>query len=110
MSITLEFLPLLQDELPVEKIFTFDKQYVFMFRENVRHSRIYCEIRDTDDNILYTTRLIYGHYIIHAVVDNLDIEDSIIPFNIDDLMTDSAIDDSTVEPGNLSRVKNYVTS
>lgn len=108
MSITLNFLPLDREELPVEKIFTFDKQYVFRFRENVSSERIYCEIRDTDDNVLYTTRLTYGANLINAVVDNLNISDPIVPFNIDDLITDDQIDDSTVEPDNLARVKIYV--
>jgi len=108
MSITLEFLPLDSDELPVEKIFTFDKQYIFRFRKNDSHDRIYCEIRDTDDNILYTTRLIYGANLIHAMVENLDISDPLVPFNIDDLVTDGEIEDTTVEPDNLSRVKLYV--
>ena len=108
MAITLEYLPLNKDELPVEKIFTFDKQYLFRFRKNEKHERIYCEIRDTEDNILYTSRLTYGSNLIHAVVENLDISDPIVPFNIDDLVTDGEIEDSTVEADNLSRVKLYV--
>lgn len=108
MSITLEFLPIDDDELPVEKIFTFDKQYIFRFRKNESHDRIYCEIRDTDDNILYTSRLTYGANLIHAVVENLDIDDPLVPFNIDELITDNEIDDTTVEPDNLERVKLYV--
>jgi len=108
MSITLEFLPLDESELPVEKIFTFDKQYVFRFRKNESHDRIYCEIRDTDDNILYTTRLTYGANLIHAIVKNLDIDDFITPFDIDDLVTDNEIDDMEVTPENLDRIKLYV--
>ena len=110
MSITLEFLPLDESELPVEKIFIFDKQYIFRFRGNESHDRVYCEIRNTDDEVLYTTRLTYGANLIHAVVENLDIEESITAFDIDDIVTDAEIEDMEVTPENLDRIKLYVTS
>jgi|GEM_PF-6825891 len=112
MAIELEFLPLDADELPVSKIFTVENNYKFLYRKNSRHdNKIYCEIRDNDDNIIYTTRLIYAGELIHAVVDGLDIGDNkIIPFNIDDLLTDALSDDSTVTADNLERVKQYVVT
>jgi hypothetical protein len=109
MAIEFEFLPLTNDEMPVSKIFTIENTYIFLYRINARHDRIYCEIRDQNDNILYTTRLVYAGELIHAVVADLDIGDNtIIPFNIDDLLTDKIIEDTTVEPDNLERVKQYV--
>jgi hypothetical protein len=111
MAIEYEFLPLDQDEMPVSKLFTVENAYTFLYRINARHSRIYCEIRDVDDNVIYTTRLVYAGELIHAVVDGLDIGDNtIIPFNIDDLLTDAISDDSTVQPDNLDRVKQYVVT
>jgi len=110
MAIELEFLPLDQEELPVSKSFTIGNTYTFLYRENVKHNRIYCEIRDQDDNILYTTRLIYAGELIHAVVEDLELSDPIIPFNIDDLLSDQLGDESTVEPDNLDKVKQYVVA
>lgn len=107
MSITLEFLPIEADELPVSKLFTVSNSYTFLFRKNARHERIYCEIRDADDNILYTTRLIYGGILYHAVVDGLTFDDPVIPFNMDDLLVDGVVD-TIVTPDNLERVKLYV--
>lgn len=109
MAIELDFLPLDKDELPVSKLFTVENEYTYLYRINVRHQRIYCEIRDVDDNVLYTTRLVYAGSLIHAEVQGLNIGDNIIkPFNIDDLLTDSIGEDLTVNPDNLVRVKQYV--
>lgn len=109
MAIEYEYLPLTKSELPVSKLFTVENAYTYLYRINVRHNRIYCEIRDVDDNVIYTTRLVYAGSLIHAVVDGLDIGDNDIrPFNIDDLLTNSLSDDSTVEPDNLDRVRQYV--
>lgn len=109
MAIELEFLPLDNDELPVSKLFTVENAYTYLYRKNARHDRIYCEVRDVDDNVIYTTRLVYAGDLIHAVVDGLDIGDNTIrPFNINDLLSDSIGADLTVEPDNLVRVKQYV--
>jgi len=108
MSTTLEFLPLDESELPVQKTFTFDKKYLFRFRENVSHDRIYCEIRNTDDEILYTTRLTYGSNLIHATVDGLDIEEIIMPYDIAEFSAGNDIEDMTIVPGNLTEKKLYV--
>lgn len=107
MSITLEFLPLDADELPVSKLFNVSNSYTFLFRENVRHSKIYLEIRDSNDEILYTTRLVYGGILYHAVVDGLTFDDPVIPLNMDDLLVNSVVD-TVVTPDNLDRVKLYV--
>ncbi len=108
MSIELEFLPLESAELPVSKIFDLGKQYRFVFKKNTQKSRISVELYDLDDSLLYTTRLIYGNYLLHATIDGVEFSGPIVPFNIDELFTDNEIDDTTVEPDNLSRVKNYV--
>ncbi len=110
MAIQLEYLPLTGAELPVSKIFTVgEESYTFIFRKNTRHDRIYCEIRDSDDNILYTTRLIYAANILNAVVDGLTMDDPIRPFNLNEIMTKRIID-TEVTPDNLDRVKMYVVA
>jgi hypothetical protein len=110
MAIELEFIPLDADELPVSKIMTIGNQYRFVWRYNTQADRISVEIYDLDDNLLYTTRLIYGNYLLHAVVENLTFEAPVIPFNIDDLFTDGVIEDTTVIYNNLTRVKQYVVA
>lgn len=108
MSIELEYLPLSSDELPVSKVFTIgEESFTFVFRENARHDRIYCEIRDSDDNILYTTRLVYAADLLNAVVGGLTMDDPIRPFNLNEIMTKRIID-TEVTPLNLDRVKMYV--
>ena len=103
----LEYLPLLSDELPVSKIFTFGTElYNFTFRKNVLHDRIYCEIRNLDDLLLYTTRLVYGNNVIHAVVDGLEINNIIVPFYIEDLFTDKILEHELTSQ-NLDTVKLY---
>lgn len=106
----LEYLPLASAELPVSKIFNIgDESYIFLFRKNTRANRIYCEIRDEDDNILYTTRLVYAADLIHAVVEGLTYDAPIRPFNINGLLTDRTLD-TEVTPDNLDRVKMYVVA
>lgn len=106
-----EYIPLDAEELPVSKIITIgDDQYNFVWKYNTQADRISLEIYDLDDNLLYTTRLIYGNYLLHAVVENLKFSDPVIPFNIDDLVTDGAISDVNVNYENLSRVKQYVAA
>lgn len=109
MSIEYEYLPLLESEMPCSKIFTVENPYTFLYRINTRHNRIYCEIRDVDNNVIYTTRLIYFGNLIHAVVDGLDIgENAITCFNIDDLLTDAVSAETEVTPDSLERIKQYV--
>jgi len=108
MAVELNYLPLSASELPVSKIFDLGEQYRFVFRYNTQSDRISVEIYDLDDTLLYTTRLIYGNYLYHAVVDGLEFDDPVIPFNINDLFTEGVIDDSEVTYESLARVKMYV--
>jgi len=108
--IELDYLPLDADELPVSKIFTIgEERYNFIFRKNERYDKIYCEIYDLDDTLLYTTRLIYGGLLYHAVVDGLVIDDPIIPFYINDVVTDKIVE-TEVTSLNLDKVKMYVVA
>jgi len=106
----LDYLPLIADELPVSKIFTIGENlYNFVFRKNEKHDRIYCEIRVLDDNILYTTRLVYGGKLFHAVVEGLTIDDPIIPFYFEDLFTDKILE-TVYNSTNMDKVKLYVAA
>jgi hypothetical protein len=108
--IEFDYLPLTADELPVSKIFTLgDNQYNFTFRKNTKYDRIYCEVCDLDDVLLYTTRLVYGGSLLHAEVDGLVIDDPIVPFDISDLLTDK-VGEIDVTSLNLDTVKLYAVA
>jgi len=108
MAIEYDFLPLNADELPVSKVFTFDNNsYIFLFRKNEKFDRIYLEIIDIEtEETLYTTRLVYAGDVIHAVVEDLEIENILRPFDIADLLSNN-VGETTVESGNLDVVKVY---
>jgi len=101
MAESFEFLPLTTDEIPVQKTFTLGNTYVFEFYYNERHDFFTMYIYDEDETLLYTTKVVYGNSLYHAVVDGLELNQSIIPFDIQDLLTPNAIDSDSVNSDNL---------
>jgi hypothetical protein len=103
----LSYLPLTADELPVSKIFELNGElYNFVFRKNEKYDKIYCEIRDLEDNVIYTTRLVYGGEVVHAVIDGFEI-DPLVPLNFNDLFTDKILE-TVFNSTNMDRVKIHV--
>lgn len=107
--IVLNYLPLIFDEIPVEKTFTLGDTFLYEFKYNTRNDFFSLLIKDEEDNILYSTKLIYGGSAYHAVVDNLGLNKLIVPFNVADLLTSNTIDDQSVNAENLNtRVRLYL--
>lgn len=101
MSFDLTYLPVTASELPVSKIFEIGNEYIFEFRLNEKIDRIMMAIKDEDQNVLYTTKIVYGSPLYHAVVDGIDMDQDIVAFNVDDLLSTMSIDDTSVTSDNL---------
>jgi len=109
MTIEYDYMPVESDELPVEKIFDIGNEYTFEFIYNERIDRITIYIKDEDDNILYTTLIIYGTSLYHAVVDGIELNQNIFAFDIQDFLTDLSIENTSVNFENFgSTVKLYL--
>lgn len=108
MAIELDYMPLESEELPVEKIFDLGNEYTFEFIYNERIDRITMYIKDEDDNILYSTLIVYGSKLYHAVVDGIDIDQNIYAFDINDLLTEFTIENTSVNFENIGTVKLYL--
>lgn len=105
-----EYLPIAPAECPASKIFTIGESiYTYEFRYNERNDFYILTIRDSEDTILYITKLVYGAPVVHAVVDDLEIDYDIYPLNLDDLFTPFQIEDQSVNNDNLdTRVRLYI--
>jgi hypothetical protein len=101
MAIEFDYLPLTHSEVPVQKTFTIGNTYVFEFYYNTSHDFYTMYIRDEDENLLYTTKVVYGNSLYHAVVDGLELSQDIIPFDIQDLISEKSIANDSVNSENL---------
>jgi hypothetical protein len=94
MAISLDYLPVTYDELPVSKIFDIGNDYMFEFVHNPRIDRVSMYIRDTEGTLLYTTRITYGRKLNHATVEGLELNQDIYAINLDDVVSDLTLDSS----------------
>lgn len=102
MSISIEYMPITFDEIPVQKNFTIGQNtYAFLFQYNKTYDFFTMTIKDEDDNILYVTKLVYGSSLYHAVVENLELSQLLYAFYIDDLLTDKKLGYTAVNSDNL---------
>jgi len=101
MAESFNYLPLTVGEVPVQKTFTVGNTYTFNFYYNERNDFYTMYILDEDETILYTTKIVYGNSLYHAVVDGLELNQDIIPFDIQDLLTPNAIESTSVNSENL---------
>jgi len=110
MNYQFEYLPVTHAECPVSKIFTVGESvYTYEFKHNARHDFYTLTIKDADDVTLYTTKIVYGCPIVHAIVDGLEIDFDIVALNLDDIFTPYRIADTTVNKTNLdTTVRLYI--
>ena len=108
MPITLEYMPLTFDELPVEKTFTIGNTYLFEFHYNERHDFFRVKIKDEEDNELYIAKLVYGGSVYHATVNGLELNQLIVPFDIQDLLVAGSIEFNQVNQDSLGNVRLYL--
>ena len=101
MPINLTYIPVTYSEIPVQKTFTVGNTYVFEFFYNETYDFFTMYIRDEDENLLYTTRVVYGNSLYHAVVDGLELDSFIVPFDIQDIISEFSIDNTDVNSENL---------
>ena len=110
--ISIDYLPINPDEVPIQKIFTIgDKTYKFDFWYNSENDFYTVYIKDMLDNILYSTRLTYGSAIVNAVVSGLDIPYQVFPFNFNQLFTSIILGFDSVKKENLdTSVRLYINN
>ncbi len=99
---TFDFLPILASEIPIEKDFTIGNSTLsWLFRYNETHNFYTVEIRDEEENLLYTTKLTYASDIVNAVVEGLNISQYVVPINILELTQNLALQNQTVNSESL---------
>jgi len=101
MPINLTYLPLTASEVPVQKTFTIGNTYVFEFWYNETYDFYTMYIKDEDENLLYTCKVVYGSSLYHAVVDGLELNKLIVPFDIQDIISSKSIENTSVNSDNL---------
>jgi hypothetical protein len=85
-------LPYTADEIPTSKTFELEgKQYKYFIQYNDRHDYYTMTVRDSNDVILYTTKLVYLNDALHAGHCILDLLTQIIPFDVDENTTRASI-------------------
>ncbi|MCL2154190.1 MAG: hypothetical protein FWH53_00855 [Leptospirales bacterium] len=86
-SISLTYIQLKHDELPVQKIFRIDgKNYIFNFDYNAVGDFYTFTILDDDENPIYASKLTYLRNSIQEVVTGLTFKKKIVPLNLSDVM------------------------
>ena len=101
---TYDYLPITKEECPVSKLFAVGETvYIFEFIYNDYSDTFSVILKDTDENILYSTRLTYWAAFVNALVDALDMAFVMVPVNLDDIFTDYKISDQTVNGENLGK-------
>lgn len=108
--ISFEYLPILPSEVPVKKIFTIGNgTYAFEFLYNSENDFYTVYISDLNDNLLYSTKIVYAQDLVDAVVEGLNIPYSIIPLNFQQFFTDIVLPYDKVNSENLdTAVRLYI--
>ena len=101
MPINLTYMPLTASEIPVQKTFTIGNTYVFEFYYNEAYDFYTMYIRNEEETLLYTCKVVYGNSLYHAVVDRLELNKLIVPFDIQDIITTKSIENTSVNSDNL---------
>lgn len=99
--INLTYLPITTSEIPVQKTFTLGNTYIFEFYYNETYDFFTMYIRDENENLLYTCKVVYGNSLYHAVVDGLELNQLIVPFDIQDIISTKSIENTRVNYNNL---------
>jgi len=88
-SISLTFMQLKHEELPVQKTYRIDgKNYIFSFDYNTVGDFYTFMILDDDENPIYASKLTYLRNGIQEVVSGLTLKRKLIPINLSDVMKD----------------------
>jgi hypothetical protein len=98
-------LPFQFSELPIRKTFTLPdgKTLKFELRHNSRHDFFTLSVYNTEDALLFTTKLCYLRQAIHAVVAGLE-GLSIVPYDFDNDEASHPIHDG-ITSANFDRVR-----
>ena len=83
-----QYLPIKASEVPIAKTYTIGTStYIFSFTYNSRFDFYTVVISDLDNNILFSTKIVYGEQLYDALVEGLTIDFSIIPISLDDMFS-----------------------
>jgi hypothetical protein len=92
-----EFLPVSSEEIPIEIDFTIGSStYSYLFRYNETYDFYTVEIRNENDELIYTTKLTYASDLINAVVEGLTISQIVVPINLLELTQNIALQNQKV--------------
>ncbi|MBM9576958.1 hypothetical protein JWG45_07305 [Leptospira sp. 201903070] len=87
------YLPVDPNVFPIRYTYPIgDNEYEFEFAQNKLEDFITVVVRDQEDRILFSSRLIYGVPLNHIVVDGFPITIRITPFDLNDYYKDEFVD------------------
>ena len=103
-----EYLEIDFEELPVSKTYNFGGiDYPIEFHYNSIGNFFTMVVRNPDDQILYSTKLLYGVNANHCIVDGFPFDVSILPLDLNDVFSEE-IREYTFDKNSLGRVKIYL--
>jgi hypothetical protein len=103
-----EYLEIDFDELPVSKTYNFGGiDYPIEFHYNQLFDFFTMLVRNPNDQIIFTTKLVYGVNANHCIVEGFPFDVSIIPLDLNDLFT-SEVREDLFNKNSLGRVKIYL--
>lgn len=103
-----EYLEISFEELPVSKTYNFGGvDYPIEFHYNQFGDFFTIIVRNPDDQVLFTTKLVYGVNGNHCIVDGFPFDISIIPLDLNDLFSEE-VRENSFNKDSLGRVKIYL--
>lgn len=104
------YIPISQEELPVEKeIDLGDNTYKMLFSYNDRGDFYTVEIRSLEDELLLISKLVYGRDALKPLIDGLPDDIKVVPLNLFDIGTSEPVTETQVIKEYFSQqVKVYV--
>lgn len=103
-----EYLEIDFEELPISKTYNFGGiDFPIEFHYNFIGDFFTILVRNPDDQILFTTKLVYGVNANHFIVDGFPFDISIIPLDLNDLYSEE-IREYSFNKESIGRVKIYL--
>ena len=96
------YLPYSQSEIPIAKVFEIgETDYTYQVEYNSNFDFYTLTVKDENDNIIYTAKLVYGNDALHAISPDLSPGQRLKPYNVIEAISDYNQD-------NFDKVKIYV--
>jgi len=96
------YLPYTLNEIPIAKVFDInDTDYTYQIEYNSNFDFFTMTVKDENDNILYTTKLVYGNDALHAMNPDTNPGQRVKPYNVSETILN-------YDEASFNKVKLYV--